>query len=75
MWGFGFSKTLQRLLEQFWEVYMVVKSSRGCYGSPFKIECGVTQGDPVSLTIFTILVDAIVWATFLDVCNPQEAQN
>ena len=36
---------------------------------------GATQGDPVSLTIFNILVYAVVRAVLLEVCGTQEAQN
>ena len=36
---------------------------------------GVTQGDLVSPTIFTTVVDALLRAVQLEVCVPQETQN
>ena len=43
---------------------MVAESGR-YYGSPFKDYLGVTQGDPLSTTIFSVLVNAVIcnWVT------------
>ena len=35
----------------------------------------VTQGNPVSPTIFNINVNAVVHSTFLEVCGPQESRH
>ena len=35
----------------------------------------VTQGDPISMTILNIVVDAVVRALVLKVCGPQEAHH
>ena len=35
------------------------------------MERGVYQGEPVSLTIFNIMVDAVVREVFLEVCGTQ----
>ena len=37
----------------------------GYYGTDFKVEHGVTQGDPLSPTIFNVMVEAVVrhWVT------------
>jgi hypothetical protein len=32
----------------------------GNYGTPFKADCGVTQGGPLSAKLFNIMVDAVV---------------
>ena len=32
------------------------------------------QGDPVSLALFNIIVDAVVRATLQEICGPKEAQ-
>ena len=45
------------------------------YGRPFRMDIGVTQGDPVSPTVFNIVVDAVVRVVILEVFVPQEAQN
>ena len=39
----------------------------GYYGSPFRGERGVTQGDPLSTTIFNVVVDVVVchWESLL----------
>ena len=42
---------------------------------PFNTERGVTQGYPVSPTIFNIVVDAVVRAVLLEVCRPQESHH
>ena len=33
----------------------------------------MTQGDPVSLKIFNLVVEAVVRAVLLELCGPQEA--
>ena len=39
----------------------MVARAGGYYGTAFWEECGVTQGDPLSPTIFNVVVDAVVW--------------
>ena len=46
---------------------MVVPKAGRFYGRTFRTERGVTQGDPVSPTIFNILVDAVVRAVLMEV--------
>ena len=48
----------------------MVPKAEGWYGHPFKMDRGVTQGDPVFPTIFNIVVDEIVWYTLLELCGP-----
>ena len=31
------------------------------YGTPFKVHCGVTQGIPLSTTIFNMVVDVVIF--------------
>ena len=68
--GHGLGKNLQRLLKWFWEGQEVVPRSRGCYRWQFIMERGVTQGEPVSPTIFNIVVNVLVWSALLEVCVP-----
>ena len=42
------------------------------FGRPFCMMRGVTHGQPLSLTIFNIVVDAVVRACMVEVCGPQE---
>ena len=39
------------------------------------INLGVTKGDPVSPTLFNIIVYSVVRANLQDICGPQEAQH
>ena len=43
----------------------MVERAGGCYGTSFKVERGVTQGNPLSPTIFNVVLDAAVchWVT------------
>ena len=45
--------------EAFWDNGFLVCKAAGCVGLPFKAGRGVTQGRPVSPTIFNLMVDAI----------------
>ena len=54
-----------RLLQECWSKSTMVARAGGYYGTGFKGERVVTQGDPLSPTIFNVVVDAMVrhWAT------------
>ena len=56
----------------YWDEIKVVPKAGKFFGRPFNMKRGVTQGDPVSRTMFTILVDAVVRLVLLEVCVPQE---
>ena len=45
----------------------MVARAGGYYGTAFQVACGVTQGDPLSPTIFNVVVDAVVrhWVTVI----------
>ena len=49
-----------RLLQSYWGMLKMVARAGGYYGSPFRGDRGVTQGDPLSPTIFNVVVDAVV---------------
>ena len=40
------------------------------YGRTFRTQRGVTQRDPVYPIVFNILVDTIVRAVILEICDP-----
>ena len=52
---------------------MVTKAGK-YYGRPFITWIGVTQGDPVSPTLFIIIVYALFRATLQDICGTQDNQ-
>ena len=51
----------------------MVISSGSFYGQPFRTDRGVVQGYPVSLTVFKVVVDALIRMVMLEVCGPKEA--
>ena len=53
---------------------MVLKA-RKHFGTLFRTDIGVTQGDPFSLMIFNIALEAVVMAVLVEVCGPQEAHH
>ena len=54
--GYGLGPRLQRLLHRYLYEHRVVPKSGKYYGRPFSTGRGVTQGDPISLTLFNIIV-------------------
>ena len=56
---------MRRLLRTYWEKLTMVARVGGYYRTVFKGARGVTQGDPLSPTIFNVVVDAVVrhWVT------------
>ena len=54
-----------RLLRAYWGKMTMVAREGGYYGEAFKGYRVVTQGDPLSPTIFNVVVDAVVchWVT------------
>ena len=63
--GYGVGDRLHRLLQEYWDRTTMVERAGGYYGKGFKGGRGVTQGDPLSPTIFNVVVDAVVrhWVT------------
>ena len=63
--GYGVGSRVRRLLQTYWRCLTMVARAGGYYGTAFKVECGVTQGDPLSPIIFNVVVDVVVrhWVT------------
>ena len=62
-YGVG-SRTL-RILQTYWVRLQMEAKAGGHYGPAFQSYRGVTQGDPLSPTIFNVVVDAVIrhWVT------------
>ena len=62
---YGVGQRVRRLLWAYWIKSTMVARAGGYYGTGFKGERGVTQVDPLSPTIFNVVVDAVVrhWVT------------
>ena len=58
--GYGVDPGARRLLHNYWRRLTMAARAGGYYGAAFKGARGVTQGDPLSPTIFNMLVDAVV---------------
>ena len=58
--GYGAGPQVRRLLHTYWRRLTMVARAAGYYRTDFKGERGVTQGDPLSPTIFNVVVDAVV---------------
>ena len=56
----GVGRNMHRLIRHFWDEATNVCRASGNYGAPFKAGRGVTQGGPLSVKLFNIMVDAVV---------------
>ena len=65
MEGYGGGPRARWILRAYWGKSRMVARAGGYYGTDFKGARGVTQGDPLSPTIFNMVVDAVVrhWVT------------
>ena len=70
--GYGVGERVRRMLREYWECTAMVARAGSYYGKGFKGGRVVTQGDPLSPTIFNMVVDAVVrhWLTI----TAQEAE-
>ena len=72
---YGLGTKLQRLLQRYWYAKKVVPKYGKFLGRLFRMDRGVTQGEPVSMTIFNIMVHIVVRAVLLEVCGTQEVHH
>ena len=63
--GYGVSPQAQRIIQTYCRWLTMVARAGGYYGTEFQGARGVTQGNPLSPTIFNVVVDAVVqhWLT------------
>ena len=58
--GYGVGPRACQLLRIYWSRLRIVAKVGGYYGAAFRGVWGVTQGDPLSPTIFNVVVDLVV---------------
>ena len=54
-----------RLLWMYWDRLTMVAKANGYFGPPFKGYHGINQGEPLSPTLFNLVMDAVIhhWVT------------
>ena len=58
--GYGVVPQSRRLLQTYWRWLTMLSRAGGYYRTAFQGVRGVTQGDPLSSTIFNVVADAVV---------------
>ena len=58
--GYGIGPRAIKLLQQYWHCLTMVARVGGYYGTDFQGVRGVKQGNPLSPTIFKVVVDVVV---------------
>ena len=58
--GYSIGPRKERVLRLYWKQLFMVARSRNYCVTPFKIHRGVNNGDPLSLTIFIMVVDTVI---------------
>ena len=63
--GYGVGPRARELLQNYWQCFTMVARVGGYYGTAFRGERGVMQGDPLYPTIFNVVVDMVIryWVT------------
>ena len=63
--GYGVGQRVRQLLRAYWRKSTMLARAGGYFGTGFKGKRGMTQGDPLSPTIFNVVVDVVVrhWVT------------
>ena len=62
-----------RLLRQYWVRLTKVDRSGRYFGNPFKVYHGVTQEEPLSPTIFNVVVDVVLQHWFILVALTEDS--
>ena len=70
--GYGVGTRTIRILRTYWSRIQMAAKSGGHYGTAFQIHHGVTQGNPLSPTIFNMVVDTVIRHWVAVVGGPQE---
>ena len=70
--AYGVVPRTVRLIRTYWDRLTMVAKAGGYLGCPFKGYQVVTQGDPLTPTIFNVVVDAVV-RHWVMVVTPTEA--
>ena len=65
--GYGVVPRTEKILWHYWDHLSMVDIARLYYNTPFKFHQGVTQGGPLSLTIFNMVFGAFIchWVTIV----------
>ena len=58
--AYGVGPRMVRLIRAYWNLPTMMAKAVGYFGRPFKGYRGVMQGDPLSSTIFNVVVDAVI---------------
>jgi hypothetical protein len=57
---YGVGLSMHRMIRLFWDKATNVFRASGNYGTPFKMDRGVTQSGPLLAKLFNVMVDAVV---------------
>ena len=65
--GYGVGPQKERILQYYWDLLSMVFRVGRYYGTHFKRNQGVTQGDPLSPTNFNMVVEVVIihWFTVM----------